>query len=49
MHRFLEFSGALAGGWLGNFEELVAGFVIGSIGAAIGAIAVRQFIRDYLG
>ena len=49
MHRFLEFSGVPAGGWLGNFEGLVTGFVLGSIGAAIGAVAVRQFIRGYLG
>ncbi len=49
MHRFLEISGAPAGGWLGNFEGLVTGFVLGSIGAAIDTIAVRQFIEGYVG
>ncbi|MHB8454454.1 MAG: hypothetical protein ACYDDO_07090 [Acidiferrobacterales bacterium] len=53
MNRFLEISGALAGsvlgGWLGGYVGIVTSFVLGTLGAAVGVIAVRRFIGSYLG
>jgi len=52
MNRFLEIAGALAGswlgGWLGGYIGIVTAFVLGTLGAAAGVIAVRHFIRGYL-